>query len=63
MQIKETYVARGVSPFIMKAGAFPILSSIMKAGTSPFITIAGVSPISYIETSVRMSCLYFISPL
>jgi hypothetical protein len=45
MQEKETHVARGASPFIMKAGASPIT----KACASPFIMKAGASPISYIE--------------
>jgi hypothetical protein len=49
MHVKETRVSQGASPFIMKAGASPILSPIMKAGVSPFITKAGASPNSYIE--------------
>jgi hypothetical protein len=49
MQVKETRVARGVSPFITKAGVSPIPSPIMKARTSPFITKVDVSPILYIE--------------
>jgi hypothetical protein len=52
MKTKETHVARGVSPFIIKAGASPIPSPIMKACTSPFITKAGVSPIPNIERHV-----------
>jgi hypothetical protein len=43
MQVKETCVARGVSPFIIKAGAPPSPSPIMKACVSPFIMKVGVS--------------------
>jgi hypothetical protein len=49
MQVKETHVSRGASPFIIKAGESPILSPIMKACVSPFFMKAGVSPILYIE--------------
>jgi hypothetical protein len=45
IQVKEMRAARGVSPFIMKASASPILSIIMKACASPFIIKAGASPI------------------
>jgi hypothetical protein len=44
MQVKETHIARGVSPFITKAGASPIPSPITKVGAPPFIMKAGVSP-------------------
>jgi hypothetical protein len=36
MQVKETRVARGAPPFIMKASASPIPSPSIKAGVSPF---------------------------
>jgi hypothetical protein len=49
MQVKETHVAQGMSPFIMKAGAYYILSPITKVGVSPFIMKAGASPIPYRE--------------
>jgi hypothetical protein len=49
MKAKETRVARGTSPFITKAGASLIPSSITKACASPFITKAGASPIPDIE--------------
>jgi hypothetical protein len=49
MKAKEMRVARGVSPFIMEAGASPIPTSIMKAHVSPFITKADASPIPNIE--------------
>jgi hypothetical protein len=49
MKAKETRVARGVSPFIMKVDASPIPSPIMKAHMSPFITKAVVSPVPNIE--------------
>jgi hypothetical protein len=49
MKAKETRVARGTSPYIMKAGASSIPSPIMKARASPFITEAGTSPIPNIE--------------
>jgi hypothetical protein len=49
MQVKETCVARGASPFIMKADTSPILSPITKARVSPFMMKAGTSPIPYIE--------------
>jgi hypothetical protein len=61
MQVKEMHIFRGVSSFIMKAGAFPIPSPIMKADASPFITKVSVFPISYIERRVleyRISILY-----
>jgi hypothetical protein len=45
MQVKETRVGRGVSPFIIKPGTSPIMSPIMKTGPSPFITKADASPI------------------
>jgi hypothetical protein len=45
MQVKETRVGRGVSPFIIKPGTSPIMSPIMKTGASPFITKADASPI------------------
>jgi hypothetical protein len=49
MQVKETLVPRGVSPFIIKAGASPILSPIINVRASPFIMKAGTSPIPCIE--------------
>jgi hypothetical protein len=49
MKVKETCVARGASPFIMKAGASPIPSPIMKAHVLPFITKADTSPILSIK--------------
>jgi hypothetical protein len=49
MQVKETCVSRGASPFITKASASHILSSIIKAGVSPFIIKADTSLILYIE--------------
>jgi hypothetical protein len=49
MKRKETHVSRGASPFISKAGASLIPSTIMKARASPFITKVGVSPIPNIE--------------
>jgi hypothetical protein len=49
MQVHETRVSRGVSPFITKAGASLIPSPITKASTFAFITNAGASPIPYIE--------------
>jgi hypothetical protein len=49
MKVKETCVARGASPFIMKAVTSPIHSPIMKACTSPFITKADTSSILNIE--------------
>jgi hypothetical protein len=52
MQVKETHVARGMTPFITKAGTSPIPSPIMKVGTSHFITKADASPIPYIERRV-----------
>jgi hypothetical protein len=63
MQVKEMCVSRAASPFITKVGASPILSPITKAGASLFITNTGASPIMYIEMSVRMAHLCFISPL
>jgi hypothetical protein len=63
MQIRETRVSRGASPFIMKADMSPIMSPVMKVCASPFIMKAGTSPIPYIEMSVRMTCLHFVSPL
>jgi hypothetical protein len=63
MQVKETSVSRGTSSFIMKADASPISSPITKAGASHFFTKAGGSPILYIEMSIRMVHLCFISPL
>jgi hypothetical protein len=48
-EAKETCVAKGVSPFITKAGASPIPSPIIKACMSPFIMKAGASPIPNIE--------------
>jgi hypothetical protein len=47
-----TRVARGASHFIMKVGASPIPSPIMKACTSPFIMKAGVFPIPNMERRV-----------
>jgi hypothetical protein len=49
MQVKETHVSRGASPFITKASESPILSPIMKACASPFFMKAGAPPILYIE--------------
>jgi hypothetical protein len=49
MQVKETHVARDVSPFITKAGASLIPSLIIKAGAYSFIMKACVSLILYIE--------------
>jgi hypothetical protein len=52
MKSKETRVARGMSPFIMKVDACPIPSPITKERTSPFITNVGASPISNIQKRV-----------
>jgi hypothetical protein len=49
MKAKETHIARGASPFIMRAGMCPIPSPITKARVSPFITKASVSHIPNIE--------------
>jgi hypothetical protein len=49
MKVKETRVARSTSPFIIKAGASPIPSPIMKACVSPFITKVGASLIPNIK--------------
>jgi hypothetical protein len=52
MKAKETRAARGESPFIMKMGASPIPSPIMKACVSSFITKAGMSHIPNIDRRV-----------
>jgi hypothetical protein len=49
IQVNGAHIYRNASPFIIKAGASPILSPITKAHASLFITKAGVSPIPYIE--------------
>jgi hypothetical protein len=49
MKAKETCVARGVSHFIMKAGASPIPSPITKVRASPFIMKVSASLIPNIE--------------
>jgi hypothetical protein len=49
MKEKEMRVARGAFPFITKAGAPPIPSSIMKVRASLFITKASTSLIPNIE--------------
>jgi hypothetical protein len=49
MKAKETRVAKGASPFIMKASVSLIHSPIMKARASPFIMKASASPIPNIE--------------
>jgi hypothetical protein len=52
MKDKETRIARGASPFIMKADTSLIPSPITKAHVSPFIMKAGASPIPNIERHV-----------
>jgi hypothetical protein len=42
MQVKETCICRGMSHFITKAWASPILSPIMKAPASPFYHESGL---------------------
>jgi hypothetical protein len=52
IRVKETRVFRGVSSFLKKASASPILSHIMKVGASLFIMKGDASLISDIERHV-----------
>jgi hypothetical protein len=63
MKAKEARVARGASPFIMKADVSSTLSPIIKARTSPFIMKADVSLIPNIETHIIKERLGFVCPL
>jgi hypothetical protein len=49
MKAKEKRIARGASPFIIKAGASSIPSPITKERASPFIMKADTFPIPNIE--------------
>jgi hypothetical protein len=63
MKAKETRVARGASPFIMKVGASPIPSPITKAHASPFITKVVTSSIPNIERcALQRNILVLYSP-
>jgi hypothetical protein len=55
MQVKETRVSQGASPFITKVCASPILSPITKVDASLFIMKAGTSPIPYIERDEHLN--------
>jgi hypothetical protein len=62
MEVKDTCVARGVSPFIKKASVSLIPSPIVKAGASPFIMKAGASPILYKVRRVLEWCVSILYP-
>jgi hypothetical protein len=64
MNEKEARVARGASPFIMKADVSLIHSPIMKAHASLFMTKAGASPIPNIERrALQRNVLILYGPI
>jgi hypothetical protein len=63
MQVKETPVAKGMSPFIIKVGASSIPSPITKARVSFYHESGCVSHSVYRERQVLEWCIFVSYPL